>query len=55
MDIQNFTQSIIPWFYSSGIKIIAILIGAFLANKIGKIFIEKKEEKIPLSRSSITF
>lgn len=46
MDIQNFTQSIIPWFYSSGIKIIAILVGALLANKIGKVFIDRSVREL---------
>lgn len=41
MNIQNFVQSIIPWFFSNGIKIIAVLIIAFLADRIGRFFIDK--------------
>ena len=41
MDLQNFIQSIIPWFYSSGIKIIGVLVIAFLADRVGRFFIDK--------------
>jgi len=41
MNIQNIIQSIIPWFFSSGLKIIGILIIALIVNKIGKFLIEK--------------
>jgi len=40
-DISNISQSIIPWFFSGGIKIIGVLIGAFLANRIGRFLIDK--------------
>lgn len=45
MDFQNFIQSLMPWFLSSGIKIVVILIGAFIVSKIGKVFIEKTIRK----------
>lgn len=41
MDIQNILQNITPWFLSHGVKIILILIGAWLINRIIKIFISK--------------
>jgi len=41
LNIQNLIQSIIPWFFSHGIRIIGILIVAFLSNTIGRIFIDK--------------
>lgn len=46
MDFSNITQSIIPWFYSSGIKIITVLIIAFLADRIGRIFIDKSVREL---------
>ena len=45
MDFQNFIQSLIPWFLSSGIKIVVILIAAVVISKIGKVFIEKTIRK----------
>lgn len=41
MNIQNSLESLIPWFLSSGIKIIVILIVAILVDKIGRKFIDK--------------
>ena len=41
MDIQNIFQSLIPWFLSSGIKIICILIAAIVINRFLRSFIEK--------------
>lgn len=41
MDVQNFIQSIIPWFLSHGIKIILILIAAIFINRFLKAFLEK--------------
>ncbi len=46
MDPQNFIQSIIPWFYSSGIKIIGVLVIAFLADRIGRFFIDKSVREL---------
>ena len=36
MNIQNFLESLIPWFLSSGIKIILILVAASLINRFGR-------------------
>lgn len=41
MNIQDILQNITPWFLSQGVKIILILIGAWLINRIIKIFISK--------------
>ncbi len=41
MQIQVFFQNLIPWFLSSGIKIVFILIAAVLINRFLKIFIKK--------------
>lgn len=41
MDIQNILNNLLPWFLSSGIKIIAILVGVKLISRFGKMFIEK--------------
>ena len=46
MDIQNIIQTIIPWFLSHGIKIIAIFIGAIFINRFGKVFVEKTIRKL---------
>ena len=41
MNIQNFFQNITPWLLSNGIKIVLILIAAFLINRFSRIFLEK--------------
>jgi len=41
MDIQNILSSISSWFFSSGVKIIGILIVALIADRVGRLFIEK--------------
>ncbi|MCH8741564.1 mechanosensitive ion channel family protein [Patescibacteria group bacterium] len=41
MNLQNILQNITPWILSHGIKIILILIGAWLIDRIIKIFISK--------------
>ena len=41
MDFQNLIQNLTPWFLSSGIKVIAILIVASFLNRMGRIFTEK--------------
>ena len=41
MDIQNFLQSLTPWFLSSGIKIVVILVAAIVINQFFRVFIEK--------------
>jgi small conductance mechanosensitive channel len=38
---QNLLNVFIPWFFSHGIKIIAILLAAYLVRRFGNIFIEK--------------
>nr|QNO53085.1 small-conductance mechanosensitive channel MscMJ [Methanosarcinales archaeon ANME-1 ERB6] len=46
MDLQNLQDILLTWFLSHGIKIIAILIGAYLISHFGKIFIEKTVRKL---------
>ena len=46
INIQNIISVIFPWVLSHGIKIIAILIGAALVARFGKIFIEKFIRKL---------
>lgn len=41
MNFSNILQDLIPWLLSHGIKIISILIAAYLVNRFGKIFIQK--------------
>jgi len=41
VDLQTILQGIIPWFFSHGLKIIIILVGAALIIRFSKIFIEK--------------
>ncbi len=41
INFQNILQNLTPWFLSHGVKIILILIGAWLINRIAKIFIAK--------------
>lgn len=41
MNLQNILQNITPWILSHGVKIILILIGAWLIDRIIKIFISK--------------
>ncbi len=45
MDILNFLKSLLPWFLSSGIKIVLILIAAFLINLFLKVFLKKAIKK----------
>lgn len=45
MQIENIINFIIPWFLSHGIKIVFILFGAFILNRVGKKFIEKTVRK----------
>lgn len=52
---QNFlNDKLIPWFFSHGIKIIAILAAAYLIRRFGKIFIEKIIRKTVLSDHFLT-
>jgi len=46
IQIQTIFQSIIPWFFSHGVKIIIILIAAFVIVRFGKVFIEKFVRKL---------
>ncbi|MCK4454268.1 mechanosensitive ion channel family protein [Candidatus Parcubacteria bacterium] len=46
IDFQNIVQGIMPWFFSHGIKIVVILIGAVLLIRFSKIFIEKFVRKL---------
>ncbi|MBU1255775.1 mechanosensitive ion channel family protein [Patescibacteria group bacterium] len=39
--LQNFINNLIPWLLSHGLKILAILIGAFLIRRFARIVIEK--------------
>ena len=41
MDIQDIFQSLIPWFLSSGVKIICILVAAIVINRFLRSFIKK--------------
>ncbi|HJN62310.1 MAG TPA: mechanosensitive ion channel [Candidatus Parcubacteria bacterium] len=41
MNYEEILSNLIPWFLSSGIKVIVILIGAKLIGRFGKVFIEK--------------
>ncbi len=41
MDIQNFFQSLIPWFLSNGIKVVVILVAAIVVDRFFKVFIKK--------------
>lgn len=46
---SNITSNIIPWFFAHGIKIIAIIVIAYLIRKFAGIFIEKIIRKIVIS------
>lgn len=46
IDMQNIIQAILPWFLSHGIKIIAILIGAALIVRFGKILVDRAIRKL---------
>lgn len=39
--VQNLSDSLIPWLFSHGIKIVIILIAAFFIGRIGEVFTEK--------------
>ncbi|HDZ54828.1 MAG TPA: mechanosensitive ion channel family protein [Candidatus Nealsonbacteria bacterium] len=42
---QNILQNLMPWFLSHGLKIILILIGAWLINRFARMFISKLAKK----------
>lgn len=41
MDFQSFSQNLVSWFLSHGLKIICILIVAYFSNRFLKVFIER--------------
>ena len=45
MDILNFLKGLLPWFLSSGIKVVLILIAAFLISLFLKVFLKKAIKK----------
>lgn len=46
INFQTILQSLTPWFLSHGLKIVLILVGAWLINRFAKIFISKLIEKL---------
>ena len=46
MDIQSIFHTVMDWLLSSGIRILSIIIGAFIIKKIAKIFIEDAIRKV---------
>ncbi|MFH0805452.1 MAG: mechanosensitive ion channel domain-containing protein [Patescibacteria group bacterium] len=51
---RNFTENLGPWFYSHGIKIILIIIGAYLIRKFSGIFIDKIIRKAIVSNNFLS-
>ena len=45
MDFQNFLQNLMPWLFTHGIKIILILLAAYVISRIGKKFINRTIKK----------
>jgi len=41
VSLEKFLSQLTPWFFSHGLKIIAIIVVAYLALRFGKVFIEK--------------
>jgi len=52
--IQRFLQNLIPWLLSSGVKILGILIAAFILHKVSKVFIEKLVRKAVVADHFLT-
>lgn len=52
--LSNIIHNITPWFFDHGIKIVAIVIVAYLLHKFGGIFIEKTIRKIIVSDHFLT-
>lgn len=48
--IQKFVQNLIPWLSSHGIKILLIILFAFIIRRFARIFIEKTIRKLTASR-----
>lgn len=51
VNLMGIGAGLIPWFLSHGLRIVIVLIVAFLANRFGKIFIEKAIRKAVKSDS----
>lgn len=52
--IQNFFQVLIPWLLTSGLKILGILVAAFVLHRISKVFIEKLVRKAVVADHFLT-
>ena len=52
--LQKFVQNITPWFLDHGVKIVAIIIVAYLIRKFAGIFIERIIRKIIISDHFLT-
>jgi len=52
--INNFINNLGPWFFSHGIKIILIIIGAYLVRKFAGVFIEKVIRKAIVSNNFLS-
>jgi len=52
--IQKFIENLIPWIIIHGVKIIAIVIGAFIISKVGKSFVDKAIRKVIISDHFLT-
>jgi len=52
--IRTIIQNVMPWFFDHGIKIVAIVIAAYLIRKFAGIFIEKIIRKIIISDHFLT-
>ncbi|MCD6550031.1 mechanosensitive ion channel family protein [bacterium] len=45
-DIYNISQVIVPWLFSAGLKIIAVIVGAVIADRVGRFFIDKSVREL---------
>lgn len=52
--INNFIEGLGPWFFSHGVKIILIIIGAYLIRKFAGVFIEKIVRKAIVSNNFLS-
>ena len=52
--IRNFIENLGPWFFSHGIKIILIIIGAYLIRKFAGVFIDKIIRKAIISNNFLS-
>jgi len=46
VDIYRISESLVPWFFSTGLKIIGILVAAVVADKVGRFFIDKSVREL---------